>query len=96
MSLATVVSVRHIPHLLDRGIVGRSTSLSEKLLRLLHGYHFVMGYLGPLVEAPSLHVLENRRSKRKENRPESINPQTEHFYTVHIFICLTQKVCEEI
>lgn len=46
VDVTQVVSVCHIPHLHERGVVGRSALLSEKgdvPERLLHDYLCVMG-----------------------------------------------------
>lgn len=78
---ATVVSVRHIPHLLERGIVGRRSSLSEKLLRPLCDSHFVTGDRWAPVEDPQFLCFGKLAEEKLRSQSELNMRNFQVFYT---------------
>lgn len=84
-----------MPHLPERGIVGRSAFAVREagvLLHLLRDYQFVMGYQGgPWRRPPSLHALETGRGKgggsARINKLNKLKIFTLHF----LFIWPTQS-----
>lgn len=77
----------------DRGkehLAVREAAPSPARLSLCYGLSGAPG------GGPQSSCFGKQAEEKEENRSESINAQTEHFYTVHIFICPTQTGCEEI